>query len=65
MIDVKKQELGTAFTEELLLDWLHQQLIDKNQLSYELVETYINAILYKPSNRACVAKDNGNHPVVF
>ncbi len=65
MIDVKKQELGTAFTEELLLDWLHHQLMDKNQLSYELVETYINAILCKPSNRACVTKDNGNHPVVF
>ena len=39
--------------------------MDKNQLSYELVETYINAILYEPSNRACVAKDNENHPVVF
>ena len=57
MIEKKKQEFADTFTEEMLFAWLRQQLMDKNQLSSEVVDTYINAILYEPTNKAIFVDD--------
>ena len=51
MIDTKKLEFAETFTEELLYSSLRQELMDKNQLSSEVVDTYINAIMYEPTNK--------------
>jgi hypothetical protein len=43
----------------VLFAWLRQELTVKNQLSSEVVDTYINAILFEPTNKAS-AVDDGN-----
>jgi hypothetical protein len=63
MINKEKSDLSDMFTKELLLASMHRQLMEKNGLSSEAVDTYINAILYKPTNIVPTI-DNGNNNVI-
>jgi hypothetical protein len=57
MMDKTKRELADTFTEGMLFASLRQQLMDKNELSSEVVDTYIDAILYEPSNSITGTED--------
>ena len=70
MIEKKKHEFADTFTEEKLFAWLRQQLMDTNQLSSDVVDTYIDAIVYEPSNKATnvngdTASDMTNRSYLF